>query len=142
MTTQHPPRLAMWLLTRFVYDDEPLTGDLLEEFQLRQSRWWFWRQTLAAITAASSRRSREIRPLRLVDGDPGPRFDSPRDLPRRTVNLTASPIPDVGGLGLLALAVLITLTAPGAWWLVLIAAVGGIVLGIGWIALDRRHLHR
>ena len=44
-----PPRLALALLQRFVPDDEPLSGDLVEEFQLRRSRTWFWWQVLTAI---------------------------------------------------------------------------------------------
>ena len=44
-----PPRLAVGLLRRFVPDNEPLVGDLLERFAMGQSRLEFWRQVLLAI---------------------------------------------------------------------------------------------
>jgi hypothetical protein len=54
------------------------------------------------------------------------------------VNLTASPIHGVGGLGLLVLALLVTLVAPVAWWMVLAPIGGGIALGILRIAIRAR----
>jgi hypothetical protein len=52
MTSRRPPRLAVALLERFVHDNEPLTGDLLEDCHER-SDTWFWRQVLFAIFARS-----------------------------------------------------------------------------------------
>ena len=52
MTSRRPPRLAVALLERFVHDNEPLTGDLLEDCHDR-SDTWFWRQVLFAIFARS-----------------------------------------------------------------------------------------
>ncbi|HJR58670.1 MAG TPA: hypothetical protein VJ813_04710 [Vicinamibacterales bacterium] len=141
MTTLHPPRFAMWLLGRFAPGDEALEGDLLEEFAVRRSRWWLWRQVLAAGLVAMFRTSDEIRPLRLVDGDPGTRFIDPRRSARRTVNLTASPLPGIGGLGLLALAGLVTVVSPASWWIVVLPILGGIALGVAWIAFDRHRAH-
>ena len=48
-TPNRPPALATLLLTRSVGHNDPLVGDLAEEYQRRQSRWWFWRQVLAAV---------------------------------------------------------------------------------------------
>jgi hypothetical protein len=44
-----PSRLALALFDRFIPGNEPLKGDLLEEFELRRSQWWVWRQVLGAI---------------------------------------------------------------------------------------------
>jgi hypothetical protein len=124
MTNVHPPRLAMWLLDRFAPDDEGLTGDLVEELERGRSRAWFWRQAIAAV--ALRRRPREIRPLHLVD-EPAPvHRSSPA---HRTVNLTASPIYGIGGLGLVALAVLITIMSPQSWIIALAILLNGALLG-------------
>jgi hypothetical protein len=48
-----PPALATWLfesLTRREHR-EALAGDLLEEYNQRQSETWYWRQVLAAVVA-------------------------------------------------------------------------------------------
>ena len=52
MTSRRPPQLAVVLLERFVPDNEPLTGDLLEDW-CERSDIWFWRQVLLAILARS-----------------------------------------------------------------------------------------
>ncbi len=44
-----PPRLAAALLRHLLHSDS-LAGDLAEEFGRRQSRLWYWRQVLAAIS--------------------------------------------------------------------------------------------
>ncbi|HSL20665.1 MAG TPA: hypothetical protein VK886_03955 [Vicinamibacterales bacterium] len=142
MTSRKPPRLALALLERCVPDSASLAGDLLEEFEQRQSRLWFWWQVLAAIWIASSERSGEIRPLRLVDLQPSDAAERARrlNLRFRPVNLTASPIYGIGGLGLVMLSVLVTLVVPGAWWLMLASVVAGIALGVFMIARQRRRL--
>ena len=43
-----PPRIALALLDRFVRDNGPLAGDLLEECETR-SGFWLWRQVLCAV---------------------------------------------------------------------------------------------
>jgi hypothetical protein len=55
MRSQHPPRLATRLLTRLA-PNEPLDGDLQEEYRAGRSAAWYWRQVLAAIAQSSLRR--------------------------------------------------------------------------------------
>ena len=71
MTRRHAPRLALALLERFVPDSAPLAGDLVEEFERRQS------SGLVLVAGAGGdrhlhgpTRSAEVRPLRLVDLQP------------------------------------------------------------------------
>jgi len=131
-----PPRLAVALLNRVVPQEEPLTGDLVEEFAAGRSRAWFWRQAIAAAALTAFRRSDEVRPLRLIDGVPA-RVPSAPATSRRTVNLTASPVAGVGGLSLAILATLVTIFVPQAWWIVLAAMAAGVVLGVVLIAIRR-----
>jgi hypothetical protein len=134
MTPPQPPRLPLWLLERFAPDNEPLVGDLIEQFQSSGSRSWFWRQALAAIALERFNRSREVRPLRLVERDDLPPAPS---VERRAINLTASPIPGIGGLGLVLFAALVSLVAPELWWIVLLVYLDGALLGVAWIFLNR-----
>lgn len=48
MTTRRPARLTLLILNGFLAGNEPLTGDLLEEFASGRSQWWLFRQTAAA----------------------------------------------------------------------------------------------
>lgn len=140
MTSREPPRLALRLLEHAAPDGAPLAGDLVEEFQRGHSRVWFWWQVVAAIWIATSRRSKDIRPLKLVDLQPSDAAERSRrmSIRFRPVNLTASPLYGVGGLGLVALSLLVTLVVPGVWWLLLASSLAGALLGIVMIAM-RRH---
>lgn len=64
MKRRNPPALAVWLLNRLGVSagNEPLTGDLLEEFRSGRTAGWYWRQTLMAIVAAFVQRVSELRP--------------------------------------------------------------------------------
>lgn len=137
MTTVHPPRLALWLLDRFGPGDEGLTGDLLEELDRGRSRAWFWRQAAAAIIL--QRRSRDIRPLHLLDA---PEPTIPASAPRREVNLTASPIYGIGGLGLVALALLVSIMSPQSWLVALAILLNGALLGAVFGYIRRRRTAR
>jgi hypothetical protein len=53
-----PPALANALLTRLVPVDDPIAGDIHEEWSSGQSAAWFWRQTIAAVGYAAWRESR------------------------------------------------------------------------------------
>ena len=136
MTRRHAPRTPIALLEWLVPDSGPLAGDLIEEFDRRQSVAWLWWQVLAAIAALFVEPSVEIRPLRLMDEQPIEAMERTRQWNRRfrNINLSASPVPGVGGLGLLALCVLVTLVMPGAWWGLLGSTVAGVALGFALIA--------
>lgn len=56
MMSRKPPRFAEWLLRRsgIASSNEPLHGDLLEEFGDGRSSFWFWKQTLAALARCVS----------------------------------------------------------------------------------------
>jgi hypothetical protein len=131
MTRRHAPRLALALLERFVPDSDALAGDLLEDFAQRHSSGWFWWQVLTAVATAWVERPAEIRPLRLVELQPSDAQERSRRLSLHSghVNLSASPLSGVGGLGLLVLAVHVTLVVPGAWWLLLGSTLGGVLMG-------------
>ena len=49
MSAERPPVVAAWLLER-VCGDPGLCGDLIEEYRARQSRAWYWRQALVAVS--------------------------------------------------------------------------------------------
>jgi hypothetical protein len=142
MTGRHASRLAIALLEHFVPDTDPLLGDLIEEFERRPSRSWFWWQVLTVIVAAtwSFDRPAEIRPLRLVELQPVDAIERSRrmSLHFRAVNLSASPLSGVGGLGLAALTFLVTIVSPGTWWVVLASGAAGLLVGVGIIAMHAR----
>jgi hypothetical protein len=49
MNRRQPSPLALAFFDCFVAGNEPLKGDLLEEFDARQSQWWLWRQVIGAV---------------------------------------------------------------------------------------------
>ena len=53
-----PPLLARVLLDRLASDNEPLRGDLDEEFASGRSRAWYWQQTLSLIAQEGTLRIR------------------------------------------------------------------------------------
>jgi hypothetical protein len=57
---RNPPALALWLLRHACsgLHKEALTGDLLEQFQERRSRVWFWKQVVVAIAIGYLHESR------------------------------------------------------------------------------------
>ena len=138
MTRRHAPRLPLALLEHLVADSGPLAGDLIEEFERRQSRIWLWWQVLAAIASAWLEQPSEVRPLHLVDLQPADAVERSRRLNGRTraVNLSASPLPGIGGIGLVILAFLVTMVAPAAWWALLASTLAGVLVAI---TLIRKH---
>jgi hypothetical protein len=57
MMATYPPRVATWLLERFVEGPrrESLVGDLLEQYSQGRSTAWYWRQVVTAIVTSAAR---------------------------------------------------------------------------------------
>jgi hypothetical protein len=56
-----------------------------------------------------------------------------------TINMSGISVSGVGGLGLVAMAALVTWVLPQAWWLVAFGAASGCVLGFAIVAFRRHH---
>ena len=57
MMKRSPPALATWLLEHFAsdYQRESLVGDLIEQYHQGASRFWYWKQVVAALFVASAK---------------------------------------------------------------------------------------
>jgi hypothetical protein len=138
MTAPQPPRLALALLSWLVPENDPLIGDLVEEFDRRRSHVWFWRQTIAALVLARRSSRRQLTTVRLTDKALPLRYEELR----MPIKLSASPFPIAGGLGIASLGVVVAIYRPGMWWFVVGAVAGGLVLGVVKVALARRRFRR
>ena len=56
------------------------------------------------------------------------------------INMSGISVAGVGGLGLVAVAALMTYVLPQAWWLEVIGAAGGTLVGIAIVAFRRHHV--
>ncbi len=131
-------RLALWLLARLAHRNEPIAGDLIEQFRVGRSALWLWSQLLYAIAVGSFRQPRAPVALNLTPIDPivAEWLISRRLTPRR-VNL-GSPVEGVGGLGLMMMGFLLSTVVPDVWWFVMGGIVCGLALGMT-LAYRRRH---
>jgi hypothetical protein len=111
------PMVAVALLQLFCRDDA-LVGDIVEEFEARRSRAWLWRQVGVALV-----------------------YNLPYGMVRRERRAEKMRMP-IGGIGFAVVVALITIVAPGAWWLVAIGAAGGVLLAVTLVALSRRRALR
>jgi hypothetical protein len=143
MTPTRPPRLALFLLAHVLPDDDPLTGDLVEEFAAGRGVAWFWRQTLAAVAAAWRRPSAGVRPLRLVSHPSALGVDPTSPWPRPSGGPFAYLAGDfdssVGGLGLLAVLAILPGAVPLIGVFTIAALASGALLGV---LLIRHSAHR
>jgi hypothetical protein len=131
-------RLALWLLGHLAYRNEPLAGDLVEQFRTRRRAVWLWSQLLMAIAMGSFRHPRVPVALNLTPIDPVvAEWLMSRRLPPRRVNLS-SPVEGVGGLGLMMMGFLLSTVVPDVWWFVMGGIVCGLALGMT-LAYRRRH---
>ena len=119
----------MYVLRAFGVEDETLVGDLVEEFGIRRSHWWLWRQVLGALLFRP-RAIRRTGPLGLADA----RFaqsvlrPTPRDALR--INLSGGPVPGVGGLSIVALVFHVGLVSPQLLWLPVFGVAAGSLVGV------------
>ena len=130
--------LALWLLGRLAHRNEPLAGDLVEQYRTGRSVLWLWAQLLYAITVGSFRQARVPVALNLTYVDPIVlEWLVSKRLPPRRVNLS-SPVEGVGGLGLMMMGFLLSTVVPDVWWFVMGGIVSGLARGIT-LAYRRRH---
>jgi hypothetical protein len=70
MKIEHrPPACAIWLVAHLGdrYRRDALLGDLVEEYQRRRSKAWFWRQAaIVLLVGARSRLSRHLPTFRTL----------------------------------------------------------------------------
>lgn len=132
MTSPRLPRLADVLVRRLALDNEPLAGDLVEEFQRRKSRLWLWRQLMAAFVMQALYAPHPPVALNLTPTDPvvaewlmGKRLDR-----KKHVSLTGTGIEGVGGLTMVMLGVMMSMVVPAIWWFVVGGIGAGVALGI------------
>jgi uncharacterized membrane protein len=132
MKRQQVSGLARVLLNRLALDNEPLAGDLAEEFQRRQSRLWLWRQIILAFVVHALYAPHPPVSLNLTPVDPvvAEWLMSKRLYKRKTVNLTGSFAEGIGGLTMVILCFVMTSVIPAIWWFVVAGVVSGLVLGV------------
>ena len=130
--------LALWLLGHLASRNEPLAGDLVEQFRGGRSVAWLWSQLLYAIFMGSFHQPRVPVALNLTPIDPiVAEWLASRKLGPRRVNLS-SPVEGVGGLGLMMMGFLLSTVVPDVWWFVMGGIVCGLALGMT-LAYRRRH---
>ena len=112
-------------------------GDLLEGFATRQSRFWLWREVIAAIVTRALQPQDHEHPLGLADGIDAVR-DEPSAAGSHPITLAASPLPGTGGLVLFALVLITALAGAQVWWFFVPALAGGAVLGLVMTLYRRR----
>jgi len=135
MTAPRPPRLALYVLRAFRVDDESLVGDLVEEFGVRRSHLWLWRQVLGAVLAGPARR--RTGPLGLCDARFAQSFlrPTPRREPR--INLSGGPVPGIGGLSIVALVFHVALVSPQLLWLPVFGLTAGSLVAVALVVRRR-----
>jgi hypothetical protein len=142
MTAPTPPRLACALLDRLALDNEPLAGDLLEEFHRRQSKLWLWRQLVVALVMQALYAPHPPVSLNLTPVDPvvAEWLMAKRLYKKKTVNLTGSGVEGIGGLTLVILGFMMTTVIPAIWWFVVGGICAGIALGIVLLEIRKQEI--
>ena len=144
MTHVVPSRLALAVLDRLALDNEPLAGDLLEDFQKRRSRLWLWRQLLFAIVMQALYAPHPPVSLNLVPVDPvvAEWLMAKRLAKPKRVNLTGTSVEGIGGLTMVILGLITTFTVPAIWWFVIGGIAAGIVCGIAMLKIHKQETTR
>jgi MFS family permease len=140
MKTPHSGRLALAVLNRFADRNQPLSGDLLEQFRTGRSVVWLWAQLLLAIATGSFRQTRTPVALNLTPIDPivAEWMIDRRLGMRKKVNLTGTPIEGVGGISAVILGFLLSTVVPDVWWFVVGGIVCGAILGTAMVIARRK----
>lgn len=133
------PRFARALLNRLALDNEPLAGDLIEEFQRRQSRIWLWQQLLHAFVRQALFAPHPPVSLKLQPFDPivAQWLMEKRLEKKRRINLTGSGVEGIGGLTMVILGFMISMVVPAIWWFVVGGIFAGLICGFGLVKLQR-----
>jgi hypothetical protein len=142
MTQIPPPRIGAAILARLAERNEPLAGDILEGYQVKQSRFWFYRELAGAILSGSFAKSSEVRPIKLVEFPSLPPLHedwAAKRLRLQTLGLSASPVSGVSGWTIVALIWLITAVQPVLWVMLSIGLLMGLTIGLARVAYRRRH---
>ena len=130
--------LALWLLGRLAHRNEPLAGDLVEQFREGRSVLWLWFQVLYGIANGSFRELRTPAALNLMQVDPVVlEWLVSKKLTPRRVSLS-SPVEGVGGLGMMMMGLLLSTVVPDIWYFVMGGIFCGVALGT-MLAFRRRH---
>ena len=130
--------LALSLLNHLAQRNEPLAGDLLEQYRVGRSALWLWSQLLFAIAMGSFRQAQVPAALNLTQLDPVVlEWLVSSKLPPRRVSM-GSPGQGVGGLGMMLIGLLLSTVVPDVWYFVIGGIVGGVGLGVT-LAYRRRH---
>jgi hypothetical protein len=140
MTRSEPPTLANALLHRLALDNEPLAGDLLEEFRRRQSPLWLWRQLIVAFVMQALYAPHPPVALNLTPVDPvvAEWLMSKRLHRKKTINLTGSGVEGIGGLTMVILCFIVSMVLPAIWWFVVGGIGAGVVLGVALVKMQRQ----
>ena len=141
MKSSLPARIALALLHQLAHRNEPLAGDLLEEYERRHSALWLWAQILLALALGSFCHKVPVA-LNLTPIDPAvAEWLMDRRLGRlqKKVNLTGTGVEGVGGLGLVMLGFLMSTVVPAIWWFVFGGILAGVALGVALAYRRRNH---
>ena len=141
MKTSLPAQLALAFLHHLAHRNEPLAGDLVEEFHRRRSALWLWAQILLAMGLGSFRHHVPVA-LNLTPIDPAVAewlMDRALGRDNKKVNLSGSPVEGIGGLSLMILGFLMSTVVPAIWWFVLGGIAAGIILGVLLVFRRRNH---
>ena len=140
MKPSHSARLALAILNRLADRNQPLAGDLLEQFRMGRSAIWLWAQLVLAIAVGSFRQTRTPVALNLTPTDPiVAEWLIDRKLGmKKKVNLTGTPIEGVGGISAVILGFLLSTVVPDVWWFVVGGIVCGAILGAAMVIARRK----
>ncbi len=141
-----PPRLALALLRCVASGNEPLVGDLIEEFQSGRSASWFWRQVVMATVTRILHRRHAGTVLLDIDVRRPQEGAGELGLPARAhlaplvglMNINSIQASGIGGLGLVVVALMIVLEIPQLQTPMLAAVCGGILVGVAMVLFRRR----